>query len=234
MKKIIFWILAFVLQTPMSFSQHLNPNEEEALITFRVTDHGEVPEEGAVVTVQGIDTLLTKKAQADIEGMCQLLLPEGKKYKMSVNKFGEDFNFEKLLILPATDGAIRFEQKLKIKVVTKYLRTYPLENVYFDINDWKIQTRSYPALDDLWNTLKNNSGMKIEIAGHTDNTGDDDANMKLSQQRANEVMTYLITKGISRERLLAKGYGETVPIASNDDEDGRQNNRRTEVRIISE
>jgi outer membrane protein OmpA-like peptidoglycan-associated protein len=76
--------------------------------------------------------------------------------------------------------------------------------------------------------------MKIEIAGHTDSDGEDETNIKLSQGRANAVMNYLINKGIASSRLTAKGYGETQPVAGNDTESGKQQNRRTEVRIISE
>lgn len=76
--------------------------------------------------------------------------------------------------------------------------------------------------------------MIIEIAGHTDNTGDSAYNKKLSQARAESVRSYLIKKGVPASRMLAKGYGAEQPVADNDDETGRQLNRRTEVRIISE
>ena len=77
-------------------------------------------------------------------------------------------------------------------------------------------------------------GMVIEIGGHTDNTGKHAINMKLSQARANTVRNYLIKKGISPDRVKAKGYGDTQPVAPNDTEEGRKQNRRTEVNIIKE
>ena len=73
--------------------------------------------------------------------------------------------------------------------------------------------------------------MEIEIAGHTDNIGSDDANMKLSDERANTVRSYLIAKGISESRITAKGYGETKPVATNDTDQGRRINRRVEFTI---
>ena len=79
--------------------------------------------------------------------------------------------------------------------------------------------------------------MEIEIAGHTDNIGSEESNMKLSQARAEAVRNYLISKGIKPERITAKGYGDTQPIAYNTNPDGsdnpagRQQNRRTEARI---
>ena len=74
----------------------------------------------------------------------------------------------------------------------------------------------------------------IEIAGHTDNVGKPEANMKLSQGRADAVRNYLIKKGVKPDHVSAKGYGDTSPIATNDTDAGKQRNRRTEVRIIKE
>lgn len=75
--------------------------------------------------------------------------------------------------------------------------------------------------------------MQIEISGHTDSKGSDDYNQVLSKKRAQAVVTWLISKGISKDRLTYEGYGEARPLASNDDEDeGRELNRRTEFKII--
>jgi len=88
-------------------------------------------------------------------------------------------------------------------------------------------------LDRLIKLLTDNPGIRIELGSHTDSKGSDAYNMKLSQQRSESVVNYLIGKGIAASRLEAKGYGETVAIASNDTDDGRQQNRRTEFKILS-
>ena len=75
--------------------------------------------------------------------------------------------------------------------------------------------------------------MKVELAGHTDNVGDAAANVTLSVDRSNKVKSYLVEKGVSADRLIAKGYGQDQPLESNDTPEGRQKNRRTELRIIS-
>ena len=75
--------------------------------------------------------------------------------------------------------------------------------------------------------------MKIEVSGHTDNKGTMQANQVLSENRARSVYQYLIANGISAERLSFKGFGQTQPIASNDTEDGRSQNRRTEFKIVA-
>ena len=80
--------------------------------------------------------------------------------------------------------------------------------------------------------MQTNKYLKIEISGHTDNVGDDKSNQVLSENRAKSVYQYLTTNGIVAERLSYKGFGETVPIASNDTEEGRAQNRRTEFTVI--
>ena len=74
--------------------------------------------------------------------------------------------------------------------------------------------------------------LKVELSGHTDNTGSEVLNNRLSQKRAEAVVKYLISKAIDKEKLTAKGYGSTAPIDSNETLEGRQNNRRTEFEII--
>ncbi|MFN7014845.1 MAG: OmpA family protein, partial [Bacteroidia bacterium] len=78
-----------------------------------------------------------------------------------------------------------------------------------------------------------NSTIKIEISGHTDNVSSDEFNLRLSENRAKAVVEFLVQNGIAKERLTYKGYGKSQPIATNDTEEGRQENRRVEFKIIS-
>ncbi len=113
-----------------------------------------------------------------------------------------------------------------------------VENVYYDFNDSTLQVGSFTSLDDLVTLLNDNPSMQIELSAHTDSKGTDEYNDKLSNARANEVVRYLISKGISEERLIAKGYGESQPVAENqkadgsDNPEGRQMNRRTEFKVL--
>ena len=93
---------------------------------------------------------------------------------------------------------------------------------------------SSPALDDLVDYLKRKPNERIEIGGHTDNVGSDAKNLVLSLERAKSIVEYLISKGISNDRLVAKGYGAEEPIEENTTEEGRQKNRRTEVKILDQ
>lgn len=107
-----------------------------------------------------------------------------------------------------------------------------LKNVFFDFDKSTLKPESYIELNHLVKLLNENPNIKVEISGHTDNFGNFDYNLKLSQARAEEVKTYLIQKGIPEHRIIAKGYGNLKPIADNSTEEGRALNRRTEFKII--
>ena len=111
--------------------------------------------------------------------------------------------------------------------------TFVLRNVFFDFDQSSLKKESFVELDKLIDYLNQNKNLKIELGGHTDNQGSEEYNQKLSLDRAKTVYEYLITKGISSNRLTYKGYGKTKPIATNDTEEGRAENRRTEFKIIS-
>ena len=121
---------------------------------------------------------------------------------------------------------------LKIKVVTTEYLSIDQLAVYFKTNDYSLDVEDIKAIDLVLKQMKENPKMKVEIAAHTDNVGDNKSNLRLSQQRANSVKTYLIKNGIDTNRIVSKGYGEEKPIASNDTEEGKAKNRRVECRVI--
>ncbi len=123
-------------------------------------------------------------------------------------------------------------KKLLISVNKKTHRILLLEKVYFATGRAKIRRRSYPVLNQVVAVLKSNPKMRMRIEGHTDSRGSARMNRRLSQRRANAVRRYLIRKGIAPERLIAKGYGEDRPIASNKTRSGRSKNRRVEFHIL--
>lgn len=105
--------------------------------------------------------------------------------------------------------------------------------VNFDFNSSTLRPTSVTNLDKLAQILINNPDTNINVYGHTDSKGADDYNMKLSERRADAVKSYLISKGIASSRLFTKGEGETMPVASNDTEEGRAKNRRVEFAITA-
>lgn len=108
-----------------------------------------------------------------------------------------------------------------------------LNNIFFDFNRHKLLPTSFMELEKLYNFLKKNDAVVIEIAGHTDSIGTDIYNEALSEARASSVMAYLEEKGIVQNRMTAKGYGETRPVVSNFTEAGQAMNRRVEFTVMS-
>ena len=108
-----------------------------------------------------------------------------------------------------------------------------LKNIFFDTDKFNLKEESRSELAKLIQLLKGNPGIHIEISGHTDNQGTADYNLVLSRNRAQAVYDYLIINGITKERLSYSGFGLTRPIDSNDTEEGRANNRRTEFKVVA-
>ena len=107
------------------------------------------------------------------------------------------------------------------------------DNLIFEVGKAIIKPSSFPYLDELVTVIQDPEALtwSLEIQGHTDNKGGDDYNQKLSEDRANAVKKYLVDKGIKAERIIAKGFGLTKPIATNDTVEGRAKNRRVEFII---
>lgn len=140
--------------------------------------------------------------------------------------------------LNATDSIEHMDEGTLSYVKDIYLKpieigtTVRLNNIFFDFDKTTLKSESYVELDKVVEFMNNNSTLEIEIAGHTDSKGSDDYNLNLSQGRAQAVVDYIISQGIESYRLMAKGYGETVPLETNDTEEGRAYNRRVEFTVL--
>ena len=114
----------------------------------------------------------------------------------------------------------------RIKVGAKF----EVKNIYFDFGKATLTSQSKAELDKLYDIM-NRSEIVVEFGGHTDNVGSDETNQNLSQERVNSVKAYLVDKGINGARIAAVGYGESQPVATNETDEGRQKNRRVELKI---
>lgn len=170
-------------------------------------------------------------ASNSASGKYLVSLPAGKNYGIAVKKDGYLFHSENFDI----STAAAFQEVIK-NISLKSVdvgSTIVLKNIFFDLGKSTLRSESTNELERLGKLLYDNPTLKIEISGHTDNKGSAELNKKLSDGRAKAVVDYLISKGITGDRLTYVGYGKEQPIASNDTEDGRQQNRRTEFKIIS-
>jgi OOP family OmpA-OmpF porin len=123
--------------------------------------------------------------------------------------------------------------KLELSIEeAKVGQTIVLNNIYFETGKATINTAFSTDLEKLVRFLKDNPETRLEIQGHTDNTGSLLINNRLSQARAESVVTFLSGNGIDQNRLLAKGYGPTRPLMSNDTPENRARNRRVEMKVI--
>lgn len=157
-------------------------------------------------------------------------LPSGRNYGIAVKAEGYLFHSENFDI-PAATG---YQEVTKDILLNKLAvgQKVVLRNIFFDYGKSTLRSESYAELDRLVKLLNDIPKLKIEISGHTDNKSSLQYNQKLSEARAKAVVDYLISKGISSTRLEYKGYAYLQPIATNDTEEGRQQNRRVEFKVL--
>lgn len=222
---ILFFILALSFQ---SFSQQLEPTENLALVTVTITNFKMVPSAGDLVRFTSKKTGKVYSGTSGANGKFQILLPKEKFFVFVQGFQSDDTGAE--LVIPQVAGQIIFTYNIRYELP----KVFTLDNVHFDTNKSTIRPESFETLGNLVDLMKRKKTMVIELSGHTDNVGDEKANQKLSENRAKSVKDYLVSKGISETRITAVGYGSTRPAASNETDEGRQKNRRTEVSITKE
>lgn len=170
--------------------------------------------------------------KADENGEAILALPLRRNYAFNVSENGFLFYSQSVQLADEntlTDPIILDIELEPIEVGAQM----ELYNIYFETDSFSILPTSESELQKLVAFLKNNSQLKVEIQGHTDSSGNPVNNLELSKLRAKSVVDYLVRNGISLSRLSSEGFGDTKPIASNDTPEGRRQNRRTTIKILS-
>jgi len=186
-------------------------------------------------TIELIDLSTSKKVITSYSdkktGKYLICLTTNTNYAFNVSKNGYLFYSENFSLKERTE----FTEPYKMDIALSPIETgksVVMKNIFFDTDSYNIKSESYTELDKLVSFMTLNSGIKVEIGGHTDNVGQKDYNLTLSENRAKSVYDYIVSKGISKERLSYKGYGMTKPIVDNDTLENRAKNRRTEFKII--
>ena len=214
----------------MSFqilAQDLEPDSSNAVLNVQVRNEMGKVNGGDTISFTSAATGTVYSGATDDSGRFSIRIPNGVTYAASYKDMGGQ--------MQSSDIQIPGDQLIIInwELMFELPRVYTLDNVFFDTGKSTLRSESFKELNELVEVMLFKKTLVIEIGGHTDDVGEEAANMTLSQKRAESCRNYLIKKGIDGAAVKAKGYGESKPIAFNDTPAGRQKNRRTEVKILS-
>jgi outer membrane protein OmpA-like peptidoglycan-associated protein/tetratricopeptide (TPR) repeat protein len=167
------------------------------------------------------------------EGDFLVPLPTNKNYALNVSHPGYLFYSDYFEFIGIHKESDPYLKNVPLKPIRSG-ESIVLNNIFFEFDSYKLKEESKVELNKLLEFLNLNPDLKAEISGHTDNIGTDAYNQKLSRDRARSVVNHLISRGIDISRLSFEGYGSSKPLASNETEEGRAQNRRTEFKIMED
>ena len=228
----------------------LKATDTEAAVRFFVIDKDKGPIEGIVISLTSATGEKYYTEETDAEGFAEVLVPIGKTYDLVYLSLGRRS--------VSAQVAVASEPRLNLKLTMRYKREdmpapvavsapapsepapsppapsppaprFVLQGVQFDTGKATLTSGSSARLDTVVEYMTHKKSAHIEISGHTDNVGNKKDNKRLSQQRADAVRDYLVSKGIEASRIQPVGYGDERPVAPNDTPEGRQQNRRIEA-----
>ncbi|OFX58746.1 MAG: hypothetical protein A2046_17180 [Bacteroidetes bacterium GWA2_30_7] len=159
-------------------------------------------------------------------------LPVNHEYAFNASKKGYMFYSEHFSLTQEDVENKEYVLNIPLQPIKENM-TVVLKNIFYETDSYTFKKESQAELNKLVSFLKENPEIKIEIGGHTDNVGTKEYNKKLSENRSKTVYDYLVLKEINKDRLTFKGYDFSVPLSTNDTEEGRSLNRRTEFKIVS-
>jgi outer membrane protein OmpA-like peptidoglycan-associated protein len=214
------------------FAFNLLHAQEKATVSVLVTDFKNNSREGETILFVGEKSGETVEKASDKNGAFKIDLKGDDTYMIKIKGIVDAQDYNRVTIPKLEEGMMYGEYNVLIKYEPP--RSFTLDKVHFDTNKSSLRKDSYKELNELLSALKFKESLMIEIHGHTDNVGEEDANLTLSKNRAKSVRSYLIKNGINQSRVIANGFGESRPIATNNTQEGRQTNRRTEVHIIKD
>lgn len=194
---------------------------------------GKVPEDASVTYEDLSNGKVLGQAKPDsTTGKYKLVLPYGKNYGITAKAKGLIPTSTNLDLTTARGRYLELDDRDLSMVPLVKGNTATINNLFFDLGKATLKPESEPELKRILQVMKENMALVIEISGHTDNTGSDEINNKLSLERANAVKENLLKGGIDQARIKTKGYGKSKPKADNATEEGRQINRRVEIEIL--
>ena len=176
------------------------------------------------------DTVMSVVSSAET-GDFLVSLPVGRQYAMLATSPGYLFNSQHFNLEGTYTATKPYTVNISLEKPEIGSNTI-LRNIFFKFDSFELMPQSFVELSQMAAFIKGSAGIKFEIGGHTDNVGKDAYNQQLSEKRAKTVCDYLITKGVDASQLSFKGYGATAPIGDNATPEGREKNRRTELKVV--
>ena len=227
--------LIFDLKKVIQFDEFENDIElksNKIEVDLNITNKGIALNQPVEVLVTNLETMKMTRSMVmpDKDGRFKINLKKGEKYNINISPKGYSFyNTD----VDLTKKKQKKEKKIEVKLQKLEKETkLTLKNIIFETNSAELTIASYAELDRLVTLIKKNPKLQIEISAHSDNVGSDTYNLKLSNRRAQSVVEYLTDKDVPKDNLIAKGYGETKPIAPNDTDENKAKNRRVEMEIL--
>lgn len=229
MKNQIAFLMMFFVGISLANAQ--STDIQDVTIEISVKNHDGQASQGEQILFVSKLTKEVYTGTSDETGKFTIKIPGADVYQIKIKGVGSNQDYHEMEIPALKENQAYGVYELDIMFEPP--RVFTLNNVLFNTGSASIKPSSTNELKELFDYMSLKPDLKVEIAGHTDDVGKAESNRSLSQQRADAVRNWLIRRGISADRITAKGYGETQPVASNKTAEGKQKNRRTEVRILS-
>ena len=224
MKKILLFL---ILLNQLIIAQNSEINSDFARTTITIKNEFNIPYPNTRILIKGSTKNYT--FISDVQGNGIIDLKKGEEFIVSCFVNGEEFKFDEVIYIEKNKNIISANIDLQFDL---YESIFEIKNLNFKTAKYNIEEKYFQELDNLKSLLVNENEIRIEIAGHTDNNGSELANQLLSENRAKSVKSYLVKNGIDKLRINCVGYGEKQPIANNNSKQGREKNRRIEIRIL--
>jgi outer membrane protein OmpA-like peptidoglycan-associated protein len=228
MKSCLLFTILLLFSLP-EIAQSIQPGGNNALLNVSVIDFLKRPISGERISFTSKKNHKVYTGTTDSLGKFHLLIPKDADYEVKYSLFTSETTYDNILTIPTgEDQSLTFNYTIRVQLPEKYI----LNNVFFDFNKTTLTNDSYKELNQLITFMKAQKTMVIEIAAYTDNVEREEKNLKLSQAQADALREYLLKHGVHARKIVAKGFGSSDPVATNDSPEGRKENRRTEIHIL--
>lgn len=208
----------------------IKPTKSEAALRLFVVDKENGPIKGIVIALTSPSGTKYYTDETDAEGYAEALVPVGQTYDMTYLTLGRRDVSAKVTVSDKPNQNLKLTLRYKRDdYLSDAVRRFVLKGVQFETGKATLTPESFERLDSVVEYMTYKKSVRIEISGHTDNVGNPRSNKVLSEKRAKACRDYVVSKGIKGDRIKTIGYGAERPIASNDTEEGRQENRRIEA-----